>query len=487
MRAGPKREVTAAPLDLSGLPTGGSERVIAFIEGFLRVPKGTGALEPVRLRDWQRELIAGMYDEPRPRQALVSIPRGNGKSALAAFLAAYALFADGVEGAQVLCVASDERQAGLVFGAVRRMVELEPRLAEQVQVFKDRIYVPRTDSELRPLPAEPGALQGFDPSLCVVDELHVVTEAVWDSMALSSGKRDRSLVLGISTPGVSPDSVMWRLVQHGREGADPSFFFAEFAAPEGCATDDETAWHAANPALGDFLHLDALRATLRTTREAPFRRFRLGQWAGSVGGWIDWSAWSSCAALVEVEPRSRVVLGFDGSASGDSTALVGCTLPTASNPVPHLFVLGVWANPGGKDWRVPRAEVGAVVEAAFGRYEVLELAVDPWGWRSEIEGWSALWPGRVVEYNTAAAQRMGPATDRLFSAVAQQEITHDGDARLAAHVAHCVAKSTPHGDVVVKDKRMSTRKIDAAIAAIIAADRAAFHAAPRRNRSVTFL
>ena len=102
--------------------------------------------------------------------------------------------------------------------------------------------------------------------------------------------------------------------------------------------------------------------------------------------------------------------------------------------------------------------------------------------------WSARWPGRVVEYNTAAAQRMGPATDRLFSAVAEQAITHDGDERLAAHIAHCVAKSTPHGDVVTKDKRMSTLKIDAAIAAIIAADRAAFHAANKRpSRTVSFL
>ncbi len=486
MRAGPKREVTALPLDLTGLPAGGSARVVAFVEGFLRVPKGAGALEPVRLRGWQRDLIAGLYDEPRPRQGLLSIPRGNGKTALASFLAAYALFADEVEGAQVLCVASDERQAGLVFHAVRRMVELEPRLADQAQVFKDRIYLPRTDSELRPLPAEPGALQGFDPSLCVVDELHVVTENVWDAMALASGKRDRSLVLGISTPGVSPDSVMHRLVLHGRQHSDPSFFFREYAAPDGCDVADETAWATANPALGDFLAIDALRATLKTTREAAFRRFRLGQWAGQTGGWIDWSAWAACAAATPVPAGSRVVLGFDGSASGDSTALVGCVLPTSDSP-PHLLVLDVWANPGRLDWRVPRAEVGAVVEAAFARYDVLELACDPWGWRSELESWSALWPGRIVEYNTAAASRMGPATDRFYAAVAEQAISHDGDERLAAHVAHCIAKSTPHGDVVVKDKRMSTRKIDAAIAAIIAADRAAFHAAPRPSRTVSFL
>ncbi|MCW2608725.1 MAG: Phage terminase, large subunit [Frankiales bacterium] len=337
---------------------------MAFIETYLKVPKGKGALKPVKLRDWQKDIIAGLFDEPRPRQGLLSLPRGNGKTALAAFLAAYALFADGEEGARVLCVASDERQAGLVFAAVRRMVELNPVLAEQVQVFRDRIYLPATDSELRPLPAEPGALQGYDPSLVVVDELHVVTEPVWDAMALASGKRDRSLVLAISTPGVSPDSVMWRLVQHGREDDDDAFYFREYAAPEGCDLGDEEAWAVANPALDDFLARDALRATLKTTREAPFRRYRLGQWAGSVGGWIEWSAWADRATDSIDSVGERVVLGFDGSASGDSTALVGCTLPTGNGSA-HLFVLGVWANPGSTTWRVPRAAVDQAVADAF--------------------------------------------------------------------------------------------------------------------------
>jgi phage terminase large subunit-like protein len=195
---------------------------------------------------------------PPPAAGPAVGPPGDGKTALAAFLAAYALFADDVEGAQVLCVASDERQASPTFNAVRRMVELNALLVEHVQVFRDPIYVPHTYSELRPLPAEPGALQGYDPRFVVVDEPHVVTVQVWDAMALASGKRDRALVLGISTLGVSPDSVMGRLVQHGREGADPSFFFAEFAAPEGCAVDDEQAWATANSALDDFLHRDAL-------------------------------------------------------------------------------------------------------------------------------------------------------------------------------------------------------------------------------------
>jgi phage terminase large subunit-like protein len=104
-------------------------------------------------------------------------------------LAAYGLFADGVAGAEVIIVASDARQAGITHRQVARMVELEPRLAEQEQVFQNRIYVPHTDSTLTVLPAEPGALQGWNPSLAIVeDELHVVTRPVRDAAALAAGE-----------------------------------------------------------------------------------------------------------------------------------------------------------------------------------------------------------------------------------------------------------------------------------------------------------
>ena len=110
---------------------------------------------------------------------------------------------------------------------------------------------------------------------------------------------------------------MRRLVDHGREQADPSFFFREFAAPPGCAVDDQDAWTAANPALDDFLHRDALRATLRTSRESSFRRFRLGQWVDQVeGAWLPDGAWESVRRPGrEIPDGADVVLGLDGSFS----------------------------------------------------------------------------------------------------------------------------------------------------------------------------
>jgi len=482
MKSGAKGTVTVEPLRFTGWPASRAKRRERFIRDYLITPKGVGAREPFTLRTFQREIVAGAF-APGIRTALVSLPRGNGKSALAAALALAEMFV-GPDSAEVLCVASDMRQAMIVLRMAKRMVELNPDLAERVQVYADKLVLPENDATLLPLPAEPGALHGHDPSLLVVDELHVVTTEVWEAVTSVSGKRPESLTLAISTPASSPDSVMWSLVEHGRRGDDPAFYFREHAAPEGCAANDRKAWRIANPALAcrrPFLSEDGIEAVRRTISEARFRQLRLGQWVTGVESWMPWGAWDSCSVQRTAQPRERVVLAFDGSASGDSTALIGCTLDG------HLFVEGLWENPGDPRWRVPREDVDRAIDVAFTKYDVAELACDPWGWRSEIEGWAKRHgERRVLEWNTAHAARMAPATDRLYQAVVTKAVTHDGDSRMAAHIAHCVAKRTPMGDLVSKDKRGSPRKIDAAVAAIVAYDRAAFHQVRNRKRVRSF-
>lgn len=486
MKSGAKGAIQAAPLRFSRYPEERAARRLKFIADYLVVPKGVGAGKPVRLRDFQTDIVEAAFAEGI-RTALVSIPRANGKTALAAMLAVAELFV-GDASAEVLVVASDQRQAAITLRMARRMIELNPKLAQRAHIYADRILVPHNDSMLLPLPAEPGALHGHDPSLLIVDELHVVTEDVWEAVTSVTGKRPESLTLAISTPAASPDSVMWRLVQHGRDADDPAFTLREYMAPEGCDTTDREAWRIANPALAcekPFLSEDGMEAARRTIREPVFRQLRLGQWVTGIEAWLPFGAWDACVGDRTTQPTGeRVVLAFDGSASGDSTALVGCTV----GEKPHLWVEGLWENPGDERWRVPREDVDLAVAMAFDKYKVVELAADPWGWRSEIEGWAKRHgEKRVVEWNTAHAARMAPATDRMYQAVATKSLTHDGDQRLAAHIAHCVAKPTPMGDLVSKDKRGSPRKIDAAVAGIVAFDRASFHHINKpRKRAVGF-
>ena len=478
LKAGPKGEIEVPPLDFSGWPRSRAGRRLRFIKEFVVVPRGKGAGKTLKVRPWQKEIIEGAFASG-VRTALVSMPRANGKTALAAALAVAEL------SAEVLVVASDERQAKIALNLARRMIELSPELSERTHVYKDRIYVPQNDATMRALPADAAALHGWDPTLMIVDELHVVTEDVWEAVTSVAGKRPESLTLAISTPATSIDSIMYKLIEHGREGSDSSFFLKEFSAPKGCAVDDREAWKIANPALGDFLAEDGLASAARTLREPVFRQLRLGQWVTGAEGWLPFGAFGECVDEGRIiDDDEPIVLAFDGSASGDSTALIGCTVND-----PHLFVVGLWENPGDPRWRVPRSDVDTAVDVAFADFNVVELAADPWGWRSEIEAWADRHGEKVVlEWNTAAAGRMAPATDRMYQAVVNGEVSHDGNPDLAKHFAHCIAKRTPMGDLVSKDKKSSPRKIDAAVASIVALDRAAWHAnqKPKRKKLMAF-
>jgi phage terminase large subunit-like protein len=169
-------------------------------------------------------------------------------------------------------------------------------------------------------------------------------------MAARAGKREQSLLLAISTPPKTgqDDSVMRRLVDHGREGGDPSFFFREFGAPPGCALDDEAAWAIANPALDDFLHRDALRATLPPKmRENAVRRYRLGQWVSQDDAWLPNGAWARCTDAARVVPDGAdVVAAFDGSAAWKCSTATASRFTSSSRPPP------AWGRrpPGSTSW-----------------------------------------------------------------------------------------------------------------------------------------
>ena len=126
MKRGPKPELTASQLDLRRLPRAGSARVIAFIERFVRLPKGKGARQPLRLRPWQKDILAGLFDSPRPRQALRQLPRGNGKTRSRRCDRAVWLARRWGRGCAGALRGQRSAAGGDGFDLARRMVELEP-------------------------------------------------------------------------------------------------------------------------------------------------------------------------------------------------------------------------------------------------------------------------------------------------------------------------------------------------------------------------
>lgn len=443
--------------------------MVAFLERFVVMPKGTGARKHMVVRSWQRTRIGEVFDpDPRPRFALWSMPRGQGKSAMASAIGLYALHGDGVDDASVVVVAADERQAGIVFNTAVRMTELSKPLLERTQIFRDHLYVPGSGSTFQVLPAEAHRLEGLDPSMAIIDEIGVVSRQTYEVVASATGKRDHSLTLMIGTPSNSrEDSVMWDLRTGALATPDPAWVFFEYTSPEDHPVECEHCSELANPALDDLIHRDSMRALLPPKlREATYRRKRLGQWAeDTMHQWMAPELWAACAEPGRaVSARPMWVLGLDGSATGDVTALVAVSVETT----PHVEVIEWWQPTLGNP--VPVLDVEERIRGACKERQVASIVADPFRWTRSLqvlagEGFP------VLEYPQTPA-RLSPATAAFYEAVANKALTHDGNKELALHMAHAIIKADPRGERIVKDFKKSPRRIDLAMASIMAFDRA---------------
>lgn len=480
LRAGPKRAVSNSPLDLSSLPAKRDyRRVEAFLNQFLSIPKGENARQPFRILPFQRQILRALFPSSgkRPRQALTSIARGNGKSSLAAAISLYFLYADEVESAQVLCVASDLRQAAIVFDAAVRMVSLNPELAARTKVYQDKLLVPSTNSAMFPLPANEGSLQGYDPSAAIVDELAYVPAEVWESVTGATGKRDQSLVWAISTPPTTDDSVMHALVTMAKTEPRPDFAFMEWTSDPSHKINCLHCCRAANPALGKFLKIDGLRSVQRTMRENSFRRLRLGQFiATAEDAWLTPEQWAACEQVQQIEDGSPVVLAFDGSYSGDATAIVAVSVEV----VPHIQPVAIWEPQGREGYRVPISDVEEAVRAACRRWRVLEVSCDPFRWQKSLQMLAA--EGLPMAEFGQTRARMTPATQSLSEAVVNQEVTHSGDPELTRHVLNARVTDDHTGVRLHKSDKHSTNKIDTAVCAVMGHSRARFYASKKEQK-----
>nr|WP_237727991.1 terminase large subunit [Cellulomonas sp. APG4] len=459
-----------------------------LIESYLRLTKGLLRGQVVQLRMWQGDLVCDVLrTDAFGRRVywtyLVLLPRKNSKSLLGAGLALDGMLDE--PGAEVYSCAADKDQAKLIFKEVRTSVEMSPDLdAKQGGIFKvyrDAIEYPATGSVYKALSAEAFTKEGLNPSRVLFDELHAQPNwELWNVMNQGSDTRDQPLVVAISTFGVMTDTTGQTSVakaQHeyfeqivSGETVDPRFGGRVYSAKLGEHDDylDERVWFEANPALGDFLHLEKMSAVSRKMLPPEFKTKRLNIWVTSSNPWLPDGTWDACRDPERtIEDGTPVVLAFDGSRSNDATAILAVTIEER----PRLQVVGLWEKPDdGSVWKVPRGEVKDEIRRACRRFKVKEIAWDEFLWQDAAE--ELLEEKIPVEYFPQTPERMRPATQRFYERVIDRDLTHDGDARLARHVGNTVLKTTYRGSQIAKDKPDSPRKIDLAVCAVMGVQRA---------------
>lgn len=446
--------------------------------------------QPLVLRDWQKELLKHLYARDdsggyRAQTALIGMPRKNGKSALtSAAVALYKLFAEGVQGGEVIVAAAEKEQARIVFGDAKRMVE-NSELAELATVYKDSIYVPSTNSVLKVVSSESYSKEGSNPHAVILDELHAhQSRDLFDVFSLAMGNRGKiAQLIAITTAGVKSDitgqdSIAYQLYQYGQRVArgeidDPNFFMAWWEAPAEADHKDPKSWAIANPGFNDLVAEADFVSAVRRTPEAEFRTKRLNQWVNTQMSWLPTGTWEALANPRELDKSAEYIVAFDGSFSGDTTVLMGCQIPREPDEKPYLFLIQAWEKPPGADdsWRVEIQEAEDTIANFCATYNVREVACDPYRWQRSMEVLADKGIP-IVEYPTTSARRMVSACAKFYDAVTEQRMTTDGDPLVTRHLYNAVTKSDNLGVRIVKENRASSRRIDAAVAAVAAYDRA---------------
>lgn len=481
------------PVSAEAIARGDGRYAAEFAETFGSIGKdgiAGRAGEALKLRDWQVQLLERLYarDESgglMAQTALIGMPRKNGKSALSsAAIGLYSLIAEGINGGEVIAVAAEKEQARIVFGEAKRMIE-QSELSDMVTVYKDSIFVPATNSVFRVVSAEAYSKEGLNPSRVIMDELHAHRDrTLFDVFSLAMGNRGKiGQLVAITTAGVKSDStgrdsVCYSLYQYGQKIAageidDPSFFMAWWQAPDDSDYRDPSVWALANPGYGDIVSEDDFKSAVRRTPEAEFRTKRLNQWVSSATSWLPAGTWKECEGAFEISPDEEIILAFDGSFSGDTSVIVGATVPKEDEPV-KVFLVKAWEKDLTLDddtWRVDTLDVEeTLLEFCRDYPNVREIVCDPFRWQRSMQVLEdAGLP--IVEFPQSPS-RMIKACAVFYDSVVEKRIVHSDDPLLARHIDNAIVKMTPAGPHIKKDARNSPRKIDGAVASVMAVDRA---------------
>jgi phage terminase large subunit-like protein len=368
------------------------ERVIAFMET-LKVPDGPDAGKLISLRDWQKRMIRQVYGPTRVnekaevvravRQAIWTMARKNGKTSLAGgLILSHLTGPTAIWNGQLFSVAFDVGQAALAFRVLQSMVLQDEDLSGRIVLTESskRALCQVSNSVFRALSSESRSKHGLNPHFVLFDEFSQfgIDRQLFDVMTTSMGAQKEPLALVISTQAAEDVAVMSELVDYGRqintgEVADPTFHLTEYSMPMDADPFDESKWHLANPALGDFRSLDemrnyAARARMLPTMMNSFRNLYLNQRVSATATFVDEVLWAKCYQPIDydkLEGRSCTA-GLDLSAKVDLTSLV-----LVFDDPPHEVVPFFWTPKNTLAERTKRDRVPYEIWAENGYIEAV--------------------------------------------------------------------------------------------------------------------
>ena len=491
-------------------------RVIAFIEK-LKVPSGKGAGKNFKLDHFQKRFIRAVY-EPHHisegelkrivRNAILSIARKNGKTALIACLVLVHLVGPEAEkNNEIFSAANDKEQAAQVFTYAMQIIEANPSLSILLRVIDSRktISCYSNGSKYQALSREAGTKHGKNPGLVIYDELAQAKDMeLFEVLDSAMGARFEPLMLVISTQSKDPQHILSQMIDDGIKADDPTIVCHLYAVPDDCKNVyDPKVWKKANPALGKFLYLDymkakAARASRMPSFENSFMNLHLNMRVDSTPSLISRKEWLGCLdADCALIPGEDIYLGLDLSKKTDLSALVAISAENGDRIHPWFWKPKELMEEHEKRDRAPYDKWGKegflnvvpgkvidleyiaiALNEAMQTYNVLGVAYDRWRMDVLIK---ELGNNDIECFEDGEDENdglklcpwgqgfrdMGYAIDEFEESILNGSLKHAGNPVLTWNFSNAVSISDPSGNRKL-DKDKARFRIDGAVATVMA-------------------
>lgn len=283
-----------------------AERICKFAQLLPHI-KGDWAArgQLIKLEPWQIFVLASIFGwvnratfKRRFRIADIIVPRKNAKSTLAAVIGLYMLAADGEFGAEVYSGATSQDQAMEVFRPALLMAKATPGYCSNYGVTPNasNLSVLETNSKFEPVIGKPG--DGASPSCAIVDEYHEhKTSELYDTMLTGMGARSQPLLLVITTAGSDVSGPCFQHQIEGQKILEGQFendqrFVIIFTIDEGDDWSNESVLRKANPNYGisvdgEFLQIQQRDAVADPRKQNVFKTKHLDVWVAAASPWLN--------------------------------------------------------------------------------------------------------------------------------------------------------------------------------------------------------
>ena len=378
----------------------------------------------------------------------------------------------------VQLLATSEDQVDNVYRPLQGMIRRGP-LAERMLVREGFIRLPE-DGRIDPVTASANSKLGNPIHFAIFDESGLYTPRNRLTRVAQTMRRGLAGMGGRGIETTNPwDPMDNSVAQQTYEAAAVDVFRFYRKPPANLSYRNKRERHQIHTYVYegspwvDLAAIEAEAAELLEVDPTQAERFFGNRLVQGLGAYMTEALWDHSRALVPSGER-RIVLGFDGSSSGDWTALRAETAdgfrftPTyGPDARPTIWDPARWTG------RIPRSEVRAAVADIFSRYDVGRFYCDPRDWQTEIDEWATAYGEKVVvPWPTNQIGRMFDALNRFLTDTVEKATTHD-DCKITRVHALNARKVAKPGDKYILGKPAEHQKIDALMADVLAHEAAA--------------